>query len=56
MNKTLGTDRKSMISLNISNLFNSSRKEVYSAFRAKDQYFTRFEPGTTISVGWKYSF
>jgi outer membrane receptor protein involved in Fe transport len=56
MNKTLGSDQRSIITLSISNLLNSSRKEVYSAFRAKDQNFTRFEPGTTISVGWKYSF
>lgn len=56
LNKSFGPQRKSSVNLNVSNILNDVREEVYTAFRAKDQYFTKYSPNTSISVGLKHSF
>jgi hypothetical protein len=56
MNKTIGSARRAAISVNITNMLGDKREEVYSAFRAVDQYFYAFSPGTEIGVGFTYSF
>lgn len=56
LNKTFGENRRSTINLNVSNLLNDVREEMYEGFRATNQYFTKFNPGTAVSLGIKYSF
>lgn len=55
-NKTFGPGRKSSVNLNVSNLLNDTREEVYSGYRAENQYFTRYSPNTSLSIGLKHSF
>lgn len=54
-NKAFGPDQRTSLSINVSNILNDLREEFYTGFRAEDQIFTRFNPGTTISVGLRYS-
>lgn len=56
INKSFGPERRSVLNVGISNLLNDIREEVYTGFRAANQPFTRFSPGTAVSVGYKYSF
>ncbi len=56
MNKSFGRDGNSTVTLNVSNLLNDVREEVYTSFRAEDQYFSKFSPRTSVSLGVKYSF
>ncbi|MFZ5973598.1 MAG: TonB-dependent receptor domain-containing protein [Bacteroidota bacterium] len=55
LNKTLGANKRSSVGINVSNLMNDIREEVYKGFRAENQTFTRFSPGVAVSVGLKYS-
>ena len=54
-NKGFGPDQRTSLSINVANILNDLREEFYTGFRAQDQIFSRFNPGTTISVGLKYS-
>lgn len=56
LNKSFGENRRSSVNLNVSNILNDVREEVYKGFNASDQYFTKFSPLTSISLGIKYSF
>ncbi|MEP4531807.1 MAG: TonB-dependent receptor [Cyclobacteriaceae bacterium] len=55
-NKSFGADRNSSLTVGVNNILNDVRQEVYTGFRAEDQNFTRFNPGTSFSVGLKHSF
>lgn len=55
LNKSFGPNGRTSVSLNVSNILNDLREEFYTSFRAQDQIFSRFNPGTSISVGLKYS-
>jgi hypothetical protein len=56
MNKSFGTERRATVSINVLNLLGDIREENYGAFNAQDQVFYRFNPGTEIGIGFKYSF
>ena len=56
LNKSFGPGQSSSVSLNVSNILNDVREEVYTGFRAENQYFSRFSPGTAVSIGVKYGF
>jgi hypothetical protein len=56
LNKSFGEERRASVSLNVTNLLGDVREEMYGAFNATDQVFYRFNPGTEIGVGFKYSF
>jgi outer membrane receptor protein involved in Fe transport len=55
INKTIGKEKKASVNFNISNLLNDAYEEVYSAFQAEDQIFTRYSPKVAMSLGFKYS-
>ena len=55
-NKKIGQEKKSSIDVKISNILNSKRKSVYESYKAADQIFTQFSPGTEFSIGYSYSF
>ncbi len=55
-NKSIGPERKTVVSLKVSNILNDVREEFFSGFNASDEIFTRLTPGTEIGVGLKYSF
>jgi len=56
LNKTLGAEKRTLISIKASNLLNDVREEMYTGFEAENQYFTRLNPGMDINIGFKYSF
>jgi hypothetical protein len=56
LNKSFGEERRASVSLNVTNLLGDVREEMYGAFNATDQVFYRFNPGTEIGIGFKYSF
>lgn len=56
LNKTFGKEKRATASLNITNLLDDVREELYSAFNAQDQIFYRFSPGREFGLGLKYSF
>jgi outer membrane receptor protein involved in Fe transport len=53
LNKSFG---QSTINLSVSNILNDAREEFYQGFRAADQVFNTYNPSTTVSLGFKYSF
>lgn len=55
INKTLGKEKKSTLTFNVSNILNDVRENFYTAYKAERQYYSRLNPGTSISVGFKYS-
>jgi len=56
MNKSFGAERRASVSINVSNILGDIREEMYGAFQAEDQVFYRFNPGTELGIGFKYSF
>lgn len=56
LNKSFGPDKRSSVNLSFTNLLNDSREWFYQSYGAADQYYERRSPGTSISVGLKYSF
>lgn len=56
MNKSFGAERRATITFNVSNILGDLREEMYGAYNAQDQVFYRFNPGTEIGLGFKYSF
>jgi hypothetical protein len=56
LNKSFGQDGKLAMHFNVSNILSDVREEVYVGFGARDQYFTKFNPKTSITAGLKYSF
>ncbi len=54
--KTLGTEKRSKISLSATNLLGGDRESLYHAFRADKQRFSFRDPGTSFSLGYSYTF
>lgn len=52
----LGKERKSRITLGLSNLLDEDRTLVYRSYDAEDQIFTSFKPGMSIKLGYQYTF
>ena len=55
VNKTVGRAKKSTFTFNVSNILNDVRENFYTSFNAERQYYSRLNPGTSISIGFKYS-
>ncbi len=55
LNKSLGEGQRTSISFNVSNILGDVREEVFKGFKASNQLFTSFNPGTAFSLGIKYS-
>ncbi|GAB4241392.1 MAG: TonB-dependent receptor [Ekhidna sp.] len=55
LNKTFGREQRASLNLNVTNILDDTLEEVYKGFEAQDRPFTRFRPGTSISVGFSYS-
>ena len=55
LNKSFGEDRRTGLNLSVTNILNDVREEVYTGFRATNQYFTKFSPNLGISLGFRYS-
>lgn len=56
LNKRLGEEGKSSVSLNVTNILDDSRDEFYQGFNTADQIFSSYNEHRSISVGYKYSF
>lgn len=52
----LGEKLNSRITLRANNLLDEDRTMVYRSFGATDQIFQSFKPGTTITIGYQYTF
>ncbi|WP_158858821.1 TonB-dependent receptor [Lunatibacter salilacus] len=55
INKTFGIAERLKAGLNVQNLLNQSRQEVFRSFQAKDQIFSSLNPGTLINFNFSYS-
>ena len=55
-NKSFGEDKKSNIDVKVSNILNSKRESVYESYKTTSQTFSRYQPGTEISIGYSYKF
>jgi len=55
-NKSFGEDKKSTIDVKVSNILNSKRESVYESYKTTAQTFSRYQPGTEISIGYSYKF
>jgi outer membrane receptor protein involved in Fe transport len=55
-NKKLGKNDNTSIDFKISNILNDSVERVFSSFNTVNQYFTKFTPGTSFSLGLSYKF
>lgn len=55
INKTFGQEERMKAGLNIQNLLNQSRQEVFRSYQAEDQIFSSLNPGTLINFNFSYS-
>ena len=55
-NKSFGPKDKYSLSLNVSNLLNESRQELYEGYQSGEEIYSTFKPHRTVSLGFKYSF
>ena len=55
-NKSFGEAKKSTIDVKVSNVLNSKRESVYESYKTTAQTFSRYQPGTEISIGYSYKF
>ena len=55
-NKSFSEDKKSTIDIKVSNILNSKRECVYESYKTTAQTFSRYQPGTEISIGYSYKF
>lgn len=56
LNKTLGPQNRAAVNLSVSNILSEKMAEYYHGFRAEKQIFRLYNPHTSVSVGFKYSF
>jgi TonB-dependent receptor len=55
-NKRLGADQNTSIDFKVSNILNNDLERVFSSFEAEDQFFSRFSPGVSFSLGVSHQF
>jgi outer membrane receptor protein involved in Fe transport len=55
-NYKVGKKRNTTIDLNIENILDDDVESVYKSYGAEDQFFSRFSPGRTVSIGVSHSF
>ncbi|UXP30590.1 TonB-dependent receptor [Reichenbachiella agarivorans] len=55
LNKSFGINRKSSVSFGIDNILNSERRVDYTGYKASNQPYTRYSPGTSFNVSYKLS-
>ncbi len=56
LNKKLGKDQNTAIDFQVSNILNARLERVFSSFEAEDQFFSRFSPGISFSLGVSHNF
>lgn len=53
LNKSFGSYS---VNLSVENILNDAQEEFYQGFRTDEQVFNTYNPSTSVSVGFKYSF
>lgn len=56
LNKTVGVEAKGTLSLNVSNILNDAREELYQGFNTADQIFSSYNEHRSFSISYKQSF
>jgi outer membrane receptor protein involved in Fe transport len=56
INKSLGKNRKTTLNFSVNNILNDLKENFYVGFEADDRPFSRLNPGTSFSFGFKYNF
>lgn len=54
LNKQIGKEKRTSFSVSATNILGDLKESFYQGFRAEDQYYSKFNPGTSFSVGFKY--
>lgn len=55
-NKSFGKDGRQSLNVKVSNLLNDVKESFYVGYKAADQVFSRYSPGTAFSIGYSYKF
>ena len=55
LNKGIGKEKKATLTLGISNILNDDRENFFTGFNAERQYYSKLNPGTSFSFGFKYN-
>ena len=53
-NKAFGKDDRMRLGLKVENILGADRETVFKSYEADDQYFTKFDPGTKITLRFGY--
>mgnify|MGYP000999894418 FL=1 len=56
LNKSFGQNKKSTFDVKVSNILNSKRESIYESYKTVSKTFSRFQPGTEVSIGYSYKF
>jgi len=56
LNKSFGANDSYSLSLRISNILSDTRREYYQAYQAEGKPYSKFNPHSSISLGFSYSF
>ncbi len=56
LNKSFGKNKSSNINFSIKNILNQDREVKYQSFKAQDQNFSKFSPGSGFTLGYTYKF
>ncbi|MBN1200066.1 MAG: TonB-dependent receptor [Bacteroidales bacterium] len=54
-NKSFGEKKRVQVGLKIDNILGAKKESVYRSYEAADQYFSKLNPGTTVTASVKYS-
>jgi CarboxypepD_reg-like domain/TonB-dependent Receptor Plug Domain len=54
--KGFGRANKSRVTFGVNNLLNNVRAQVFKSYRAQDQIYATFNPGTQLSLKYSYTF
>ena len=54
--KGIGAQKRSRITLGVSNILNNARQQEYQSFGAENRIYSTFNPGTEYSVKYSFTF
>lgn len=54
--KQIGEEGNTSIDLKVDNILADKREEIFESYQAEDQFFTSFNPGTSVSIGISHKF
>jgi hypothetical protein len=56
LNKEIGKEKRVSLTVSATNILNDLKENFYRGFNAQDQHYSRLNPGTSFSFGFRYKF